>query len=575
MIVSPAAKIRDYTARGWWGTDTVDDLFRATARAVPDRLAVIDPPNRSAIADGAARRLDYASLDRLIDSVAAHLLAAGVQRESFVLIQLPNLSELLVTLLACARIGAIASPVAVQYREHELTFIARRLRPRAIVTLARIGDCRSVELASAVAASAGHGARVLAWGSDLPRDVVDLDAGDASQPSARLAAHVADRRPSADEVLTVCWTSGTESRPKGVPRSHNHWLAIGRVVAAGAGIEDGWVLLNPFPMVSMASIGGVMMPWVLNRCTMVMHHPFDLPTFLQQMVTERVNYNLAPPAVLNRLIQSKDLLAGLDLSRMRAVCSGSAPLAPWMLKAWQDDYGINVVNFFGSNEGVSLASSALDVPDPEQRARYFPRFGVPGLTWNCDPVISFETKLLDTDSGDVIGETGRPGELCIRGATVFEGYFDEPAMTEATFDDDGFFHTGDLFELAGDDDPPRYYRFVGRRKEIIIRGGQNVSPAELDGLVSAHPAVAECACVGVPDDVMGERVCAAIVLKPGEDLTLDDLKRHLKSLRVAKFKWPEYLVRLDGLAKNPLGKIVRAELRAIVLDALAVQELRE
>ena len=276
----------------------------------------------------------------------------------------------------------------------------------------------------------------------------------------------------------------------------------------------------------------------------------------------------------NRLIQNREVLAGLDISPMRSVCSGSAPLAPWMLKAWQEEYGINIVNFFGSNEGMALASSALDVPDPQQRARYFPRFGVAGLEWHCGPAISFETKLVDTGDGEVITETGRPGELCIRGATVFEGYFDAPELTRAAFDRDGFFHTGDLFEIAGEGDPPRFYHFVGRRKEIIIRGGQNVSPAELDGLLSAHPAVAECACVGVPDEVMGERVCAAVVTQPGADLTLDDLKRHLESLQVAKFKWPEHLVKLGSLPKNPLGKVIRPDLQVSVLAALGAGDSR-
>lgn len=575
MMVSPQSKIDECTARGWWGDDTIDSLFRETVAAVPGRAAVIDPPNRAAIADGPPRRLDYAGLDALVDAVAAQLLRAGVGFDDFVLVQMPNLSELLVTLLACGRIGAVASPVAVQYREHELRYIAGRLRPRAVVTLGRIGDHAAAATALAVTAGLGRDVPVLAWGDSLPAGSTDLAAHEADPGAAgAVAAHLRTRRPGANDVLTVCWTSGTESQPKGVPRSHNHWLAIGRVVAAGAGIRDGWVVLNPFPMVSMASIGGVVMPWVLHRCTMVMHHPFDLPTFLRQMAEERVNYNLAPPAVLNRLMQDRQVLAGLDLSAMRSVCSGSAPLAPWMLRAWQDAYGINIVNFFGSNEGVSLASGVYDVPDPEERARYFPRFGVAGLRWQCDAAISFETRLVDTDSGAQISETGRTGELCIRGATVFDGYFEEPALTAAAFDDAGFYHTGDLFELAGDGDPPRFYRFVGRRKEIIIRGGQNVSPAELDGLVSAHPSVAECACVGVPDEIMGERVCAAVVLKPGATLTLEELKAHLERLQVAKFKWPERLVRLDALPKNPLGKVPRPQLREVVLSGAAGEAQR-
>lgn len=305
------------------------------------------------------------------------------------------------------------------------------------------------------------------------------------------------------------------------------------------------------------------MPWILRRATAVLHHPFDLPTFLAQVAAERVTYNVAPPAVLNMLLKQPQLLAQLDLASLRNVCSGSAPLAPWMVRGWQEDHGICIVNFFGSNEGVALASSGIDVPDPEERARYFPRFGVPGLRWAADDAISIETRLVDPASGELVTAPGREGELRIRGATVFDGYFGEPELTAGAFDGDGYFRTGDLFTIAGT--PPRFYQFVGRCKEIIIRGGQNISPAEVDGLVEGHPAIAEAACVGLPDEAMGERVCLVAVLRAGSSLTLEDVTAYLRARHVAAYKWPERLVLATALPRNPVGKVVRAQLRALVL----------
>lgn len=568
MITSSAKTIRDYTSRGWWGSHTLDDLLRQTVAMVPERLAVVDAPNRPAITDGAPLRLSYAALDAQIDAVAARLLETGIGRDDIVLIQMPNIVPALVLMLACGRIGAICSPIAVQYRAHELSQIIGTLAPKAIATVSRCNDFRLAELAATFVGKPGGPPHLLVWGDGQPAGAVDMGSiAPGAEASARVALYLAQRRPDANDVFTICWTSGTESRPKGVPRSHNHWIAIGKVVASAPALQDGEVLMGPFPMINMAAIGGILVPWLLCRGTAVLHHPFDLAVFLGQIQAERVNYNLAPPPVLNMLLKQTELLAKFDISSMRAVCSGSAPLAPWMVKGWQDTYGISVINYFGSNEGIALASSATDVPDPVERASYFPRYGVAGLTWDAGDAIAFETRLRDTVSGDIITQPGREGELCIRGATVFDGYYQEPEMTRAAFDDEGYFRTGDLFTIVGDAPIPRYYQFVGRCKEIIIRGGQNISPAELDNLIAGHPAVAEGACVGVPDDTMGERLCAIVVPRPGASITLADLTSYLAAQQVAIYKWPERLIILQQLPRNPVGKLVRSHLRTVALDA--------
>ncbi|HQP19685.1 MAG TPA: AMP-binding protein, partial [Phenylobacterium sp.] len=158
---------------------------------------------------------------------------------------------------------------------------------------------------------------------------------------------------------------------------------------------------------------------------------------------------------------------------------------------------------------------------------------------------------------------GIEGELRISGAMTFDGYYKAPDLTRAAFDDQGFFRTGDLFEIAPDGGG-RFYRFVGRCKEIIIRGGQNISPAELDVLVESHPKVREGACVAYPDERLGERVCAVVALKPGvEALTLDELNAHLKAHDIATFKLPEKLRIVEALPRNPLNKVLRRDLGGV------------
>ena len=145
---------------------------------------------------------------------------------------------------------------------------------------------------------------------------------------------------SADDIATICWTSGTEGMPKGVPRSHNHWLAISHAHFEGAGIRHGDILLNPFPLINMAALGGCFMSWLHAAGTLVLHHPLDLPVYLQQIARERPNYAIAPPAVLNMLLKDERLLAQTDLTSLRSIGSGSAPLDPLMIRGFRDRFEI-------------------------------------------------------------------------------------------------------------------------------------------------------------------------------------------------------------------------------------------
>ena len=161
-----------------------------------------------------------------------------------------------------------------------------------------------------------------------------------------------------------------------------------------------------------------------------------------------------------------------------------------------------------------------------------------------------------------IEEPGVPGELLFKGPTIFDGYWKAPRANAEVFTQDGYFRTGDLFEIAGPVDDPRYYRFVGRRKDIIVRGGMNVSPAELDALLAGHPDLADAAVFGAPDPVLGERIAVAVVMKPGHRVVLEDIVAFLQEKGVAVFKLPERLHVFPELPRNALEKVLRHELAA-------------
>lgn len=577
MILRSEATIQEFTDKGWWGTETLDELFRRNVKNTPDAIAVVDPANRADISDGAARRLTYAELDQVVDRLAARLLEAGLTKDDIVAVQLPNIIELVMVYLAAARIGVIVTPFPVQYREYEIEQLVNFVEAKAFLTVTRIAKHPNAEMVAALRPKLPSLKTIMAWGENLPDGVVGLDElMSAPHDEQKLANYLKDTSASisANHIFTICWTSGTEGRPKGVPRSHNDWLVPAAATVDAAELAAGNNVLNPFPLVNMAGIGGMLVPWLLTGGKLVQHHPLSLPIFLQQIATEQIHYTVAPPALLNMLLQNEALLTKADISSIKTIGSGSAPLSPWMVKAWQDKFNIKVLNYFGSNEGVTIVSGPQEIPDPEQRAAYFPRFGAEGYSWPARVSKCMQTKLVDLETGEVITEAAHPGELLIKGAAVFAGYYKADDLTQRAFDADGYFHTGDMFELGGEGDDLRYYRYVGRSKDLVIRGGQNISPEEIEGHIQGNPKIAEVAVVGYPDKVMGERLCACVVLRPDQQLTLEELVAFLKEKKIAAFKLPERLVVLDALPRNPVGKMLKYELRRRLSEGAVEQEVK-
>lgn len=562
MIPFPEDVIRRHVAAGAWGTDTLDALFRRNVAAAPDRVALVDDPRKEDFLGSPPQRLTYAALADHVDRLAAVLHGDGLRAEDLLLIQLPNVVELIAVYLAAARLGVIVTPVPVQYREKEIGDVIDIAKPKAALTAISV---RGVDHAAMIARSAG-GTRfpIYALGNEVPDPFVDLSRSISESAPLPFAPGAA----GPNDIFTVCWTSGTEARAKAVPRTHNNWVATGHGIIDGAGMGPNECLLNPFPAVNIASIGGLVVPWLMTCGRLVLHIPFDLQTFVRQLSDEKITYTVAAPAILNRLIKDPAELANADLSALRSIGTGGAPPDAWMMAEFQKRHGIAVTNFFGSNEGMSFCASGDDVPDPDRRSRLFPRAGRPEYQWKNRGSNWSRTKLIDPDTGQEITEPGVPGEMTISGPTVFPGYFrtnDERAVDFdlSPFDGEGYFRSGDLFEIAEEDGDPRYYRFVGRKKEIIIRGGMNISPAEVEMLLGDHPAVIEAAAAGVADPEMGERVGAFVVPKPGEHVTLDMLTDFLTQRGLARYKLPERLYVMDELPRSPLNKVLRRDLQAL------------
>jgi len=559
MILTNKKRIERFVSNGWWGEATLYSIFQEALNACSDQEALVDPENRLVITGDIPQRLSFKEINVIVEKYAAIFYEKGLRKDDIVIIQLPNVVELPMIYLALSKLGIICSPIPMQYGAFEIASIVNETNPKAFISIASFnGKAHAKELIS----SFTNGEIKFSLGE--VEHFIDLNSSEpGSETMKSQQAYAQDNPISANDIFTICWTSGTTGTPKGVPRSHNLWLPMAKAAAFVSNTEEGDALLNPFPMINMASIGGFLFNWLLCKGKLVQHHPFDLNVFLNQISNENIKYTIAPPAIMNMLLNNPAILDQQDLSSLRCIGCGGAPLSEWMVESFQNTYNLTVQNIFGSNEGATLLSSRNEIDDPNLRAKYFPRFGVDGLNWSNPVSKIVKTKLISLETNEEIVEPGKPGELLISGATVFDGYWNAPEANAEVFDEDGYFRTGDLFEISPDDTEKKYYKFCGRCKDLIIRGGMNISPEELDNLLSSHPKMLEVAVTAYDDEILGEKVGVVAVVIEGETLTLSEVIDFLKDKQIAKYKMPEKLRVIDVLPKNPVGKVLRRELKEL------------
>lgn len=564
MILASEDQIRDYTSRGWWGHDTLHGLFAERVRRHPERLAIVDPPNRESFTEGAPLRLTWGEVGDKVDRLATRLIELGFGKDDFLCVQLPTIHEYFLVYLASWRLGIVVSPVPFAYRDHELRHVCSHVAAAGFLTCASIGGFAHGEMALTLKQNIPSLRHVLAFGDTVPVGAVALDAA-LRRPADPALIRAAEERAAvtANDVAVILWTSGTEAQPKPVPRSHNNCLGVRTLMTEAANLAEACRILAPRLMNTTGGITGALLPWLDRGATLVLHQPFKLEIFLDQMRDERAVFSSCPPGILHDLLKRGDLIKERDFPALKYISSGSAALPAWVMREFHDRFGVEILNFYGSSEGASLSATALDLPDPGIRAQYFPRFGDGRRRWRLSSSRAMETKLIDAGTGAAITESGRPGELCFRGPNVFPGYYRLPEVTRRTFDAAGFYRTGDLFEIAGDED--QYFRFVGRAKDIIVRGGMNISAEEIETLLSEHPAIQEVAIVGYPDDRLGEKVCAVAVPRTGATVSLDEIIAYLRDTKkVAIYKLPQRLQLVERLPRSPAGKILKSQLRELV-----------
>jgi non-ribosomal peptide synthetase component E (peptide arylation enzyme) len=544
MILATDKMIREWKDKGAWVEKTLIDCFKEHVASEPDKICLVDPPNKDKLMGLEPERLTYQALDRAVDATAEGLLDIGITKDDILLVQMPNCWELAMLYLAIARTGALISPLPVQWRATELEYIADLTKAVAFITVNQFNNFKHKNMAEALQSKHSSLKHILT--------VEDIRAMSRGKITGKL-----DKiKISADDVFTLSWSSGTEAQSKGCPLSHNNWYIQAGLQIESAGIKLGDNLLTAGPLVNMASVGTVYIQWLKQGGKLVLHHPFTPDILFRQLVEEKINYTLLVPAVVNLLLKNPKI-DEIDISSVRAITIGSAPPALWSVQELKRLWGIEFGNIWGQNESTAIISGPFDIPDLEMRIDHFPQFGKRGAKWSSPLTRFIQTKIVSPDTGEELKEVGAVGELYYRGPNVIPCYFRRPDITEKSFDNDGYFKTGDLFQIQDGD----CVGFFERTKDIIIRGGFNISAQEIENMLLGHPKILDVAAVAYPDEILGEKTCAYVVPRGEEKITLDDITLFMKEKGIAAYKLPERLEIVKEIPRNPVGKILKKALR--------------
>ena len=494
-------------------------ILRETASRSPGKPAVLYP--------GGA--LTYGELDAASDQLAAGLEAHGIGPGDPVALQLPNIPQFLVAYFGILKAGAVVVPLNVMFKAPEVAFHLRDSAAKILITWAGIAG-----QAAAGAAAAGLSA-IYAVG---PGD----DADGASPFTALLApaggARLAAREPA--DTAVIMYTSGTTGRPKGAQLTHLQLYMNADIPGRLFGVQPDDVVITVLPLFHVFGLSSILNVCVRFGCTMSLIPRFGSATVLEAIERDRATIFEGVPAMFAALLADPEL-DRYDLSSLRIAISGGASIPAPVLDAFEQRFGVLILEGYGLTETASTTTFNRSVA--ERRV-----YSVGKPIWGT------QTEVWDGKGQPLPAGPDHVGEVVTRGLHVMKGYLHDPDATADAFSG-GWFHTGDLGYFDGDG----FLFIVGRLKELIIRGGYNVYPAEIEDVLHAHPAIAEAAVIGIPDERLGEEVMAVVKLRPDVSVTASDVIAFCRE-RLAAYKYPRVVEFRDELPRNALGKVLKDKL---------------
>lgn len=522
--------------------ETIGANFERMVAAGPDADALVEVET--------GRRWTYAELNAEVDAVARGLIASGVQKGDRVGIWAPNCAEWVMLQLATAKIGAILVNINPAYRTHELAYVLKQSGIRTLVSATAFKSSDYVTMVAEVQADCPALKDVLFLGT-LDWDQLCAEQADDTALRARMGEL------SNTDPINIQYTSGTTGFPKGATLSHRNILNNGFFVGGLIKFDRGDRVCIPVPFyhcfgMVMGNLGAL-----THGATIVIPAPgFDPGITLATVESERCTALYGVPTMFIAMLGHPDF-AQFDLSSLRTgIMAGSVCPVEVMKRVVADMHMAEVAICYGMTETSPVSCQTLVDDDLERRTATIGR---------AHPHI--EVKIVDPDTGETV-ERGQPGEFCTRGYSVMLGYWDEPAKTAEAIDADGWMHTGDLAVMREDG----YCAVVGRIKDMVIRGGENVYPREIEEFLYTHPDIDDAQVIGVPDAKYGEEVCAWVRMKPGRAPLDAESLRAFATGKLAHYKIPRYVVVVDEFPMTVTGKIRKVDMRDESVKLLGLSE---
>ena len=472
--------------------------------------------------------MTYSELQRASRTLARFLAAQGLGKGDKIALMLHNAYQTARLLIGVMYAGYVVAPLNLLSQRSQLEYVLDHSDTALVFT--------SFDLAPRVQQALEGIAR--------PVRVVRIDPdaiGALEDVPAAYTAAVLERVEENDDALLM-YTSGTTGRPKGVLHTHRSVVAGGEYTSRAHRLTQGDRVMCALPLYHINGQIVTAVAPLVHGGSVVMPHRFSVSGYWEAVAAHRCTWINVVPTIIAYLLNAPDPgERGIDISRVKFCRSASAPLAPELHRAFEQKFGISIIETFGMTE-----TNAPCFTNPYDASRR--KVGSPGQAYGN------EAKIVDPATGAT-----RPprveGEIMIRGDNVMKGYYKDPATTATTLRPDGWMHSGDL----GYFDEDGFLFVTGRIKELIIKGGENIAPREIDEALLKHPAVLEAAAVGIPDPSYGQEIMACVVLKPGSACTVDELRRFSET-ELGPYKTPKILKLVESLPKGPSGKVQRLKL---------------
>lgn len=528
-----------YRAKGYWADRSLTDTFADIFAKYADRVAVIDR----------GQSVTYAQLDERATRLALNLLDEGLKPLDRVVMQLPNVVEFAYLYFALQKLGCIPIMALPSHRFREMSQFVELSGAVACATLDKTKDFDYRDLVRRIRA-ARKAMRLGIVLGDAPKDFLSLTEL-VERPGKRSPDELKSVKIDPDDPALFQLSGGTTGIPKLIPRTHNDYVYNSKMASYVTAVGPDKILLDVLPLahnLPLACPG--LQGFLLHGGKVVLANTTRGEDIFALIERYRVTHIHVVPALLIRWINDP-LIKNFDLSSLQVIQSGGQRLQPEVRRRTKELIpSVTVQENFGMAEGM-LMFARLD--DPEDV-----RMETVGRPVSPDD----EVRLVDDDDNEVA--PGEVGEFLARGPYTLRGYFGVPEYNARAFSSDGFYRSGDLMRRH----PSGNYMVEGRKKDLINRGGEKISAEEIENLILTHPAVQNVACVPMPDPILGERMCAYVILRRGHTLTLNELVSFLMKEEIAKHKLPERLEFLDDFPLSPFGKVSKKDLTERIAQKL-------